>query len=352
MKITLLLALVGLAIAAACAWFERHNKQRRSSLLQRFASAFMWGLYETLCLPVAAWRRIKHRRLRWCYGANIAEGVHESSLTRLTDAAITTRNLLYKKGSDADHIAVSGAADVPLGTVDDEASAAEEYVGVQLLGKGASKIMVASELIGAGVLVYGAANGKIATTGTQCVGVSLTAAAADGDELEVLDIVPAPSPGIAAATFDANTILAANADNTPLALTIAEQRIVGRITGGNIAALTGAQIKTITDPITWTATTSAADALAIPITHRTVNKTTGADAEALTLADGAFLGQRLNINLVVDGGGDGTLTPTTPSGFATIVFADAGDFVDLEWTTAGWRIVGIGGLTAQPTVTV
>jgi len=38
--------------------------------------------------------------------------------------------------------------------------------------------------------------------------------------------------------FDANTILAANADNTPLALSISEQRIVGRLTGGNISAIT------------------------------------------------------------------------------------------------------------------
>lgn len=45
--------------------------------------------------------------------------------------------------------------------------------------------------------------------------------------------------------FNANTILAANADNTPLALTIAEQRLVGRITGGNIAALTAAQVRTL-----------------------------------------------------------------------------------------------------------
>jgi hypothetical protein len=43
-------------------------------------------------------------------------------------------------------------------------------------------------------------------------------------------------------TFDAHTILAANVDNTPLALTIAEQRIVGRKTGGNIAALTTAEV--------------------------------------------------------------------------------------------------------------
>lgn len=45
--------------------------------------------------------------------------------------------------------------------------------------------------------------------------------------------------------WDANTILAANSDNTPLALTIPEQRLVGRITAGNITALTPAQIKTL-----------------------------------------------------------------------------------------------------------
>lgn len=47
--------------------------------------------------------------------------------------------------------------------------------------------------------------------------------------------------------FDANTILAANADDTPAALTIAEQRLIGRITSGNIAALTAAQIRTLID---------------------------------------------------------------------------------------------------------
>lgn len=46
---------------------------------------------------------------------------------------------------------------------------------------------------------------------------------------------------VAKALFDANTILSANADNTPLALTIGEQTIVGRKTGGNIAPLTPAE---------------------------------------------------------------------------------------------------------------
>lgn len=47
------------------------------------------------------------------------------------------------------------------------------------------------------------------------------------------------------ALFNANTILAANADDTPLALTVAEQTLVGRITGGSIDDLSVAQVKTL-----------------------------------------------------------------------------------------------------------
>jgi len=45
--------------------------------------------------------------------------------------------------------------------------------------------------------------------------------------------------------FDAQSLLAAVSDDTPVAVTIAEQRIVGRKTAGNIAALTGAEIMAI-----------------------------------------------------------------------------------------------------------
>jgi len=100
------------------------------------------------------------------------------------------------------------------------------------------------------------------------------------------------------------------------------------------------------------ATTSAADSLAIPVTHAYVAKTTGNDAEALTLADGV-VGQVLTITLVVDGTGDGTLTPTTCSGFATIVFADAGDVATLMFVdaTTGWIILGTAGVAAPPVIT-
>lgn len=100
-------------------------------------------------------------------------------------------------------------------------------------------------------------------------------------------------------------------------------------------------------------TTSAADSLAIPLTHTVVTKTTGADAEALTLADGSP-GQFLHIHLGTDGGGDGTLTPSTATGWATIVFADAGDRASLYYVndTVGWIILGLSGVSAAPATTV
>lgn len=53
------------------------------------------------------------------------------------------------------------------------------------------------------------------------------------------------TPDVTRALFDANTILKADSDDTPIALTIGEQTIVGRITGGTIAALTATQVKTL-----------------------------------------------------------------------------------------------------------
>lgn len=123
--------------------------------------------------------------------ANIAEGIHEDAKTLRADAASTTENLLVKIGSDADHYAIAGASDLPIGTQLGTPAAAEEVVAIGLLGASRStRLMVASEAISAGEAVFAAANGKVqdipAGAGTYYqVGVALTAAAADGDIIEV-----------------------------------------------------------------------------------------------------------------------------------------------------------------------
>lgn len=108
-----------------------------------------------------------------------------------------------------------------------------------------------------------------------------------------------------------------------------------------------------TDATEDRATTCAADVLAIPITHGYVSKTTGGDAEACTLADGSP-GQVLVVHLTTDGGGDATLTPASATGWATIVFADAGDQAVLLYVddVVGWIILAVTGLTAAPVITV
>lgn len=83
---------------------------------------------------------------------------------------------------------------------------------------------------------------------------------------------------------------------------------------------------------------SGAGAISVT-TFYTAWTTTG--AQAGTLADGTFVGQKKKIQLVVDGG-DGTLTPENLSGGTTITFADAGDYVVMQWTGADWLVIESG----------
>jgi len=128
--------------------------------------------------------------------SNSLPGTHFGSVTRLTDAAVAARFLLGRIGSDAVHVAVCGASNVPLGVIDDTAAGAGEDVAVQLLGCADCTLrMVAAAAITAGVLVYTAANGKVsalsASAGTYyCVGQALSAAASAD---EVIEVDPCPA---------------------------------------------------------------------------------------------------------------------------------------------------------------
>ena len=89
---------------------------------------------------------------------------------------------------------------------------------------------------------------------------------------------------------------------------------------------------------TDTVATSAADSLAIPITASIVHKTTGGDAEALTIAAGTQ-GQLLMIVLITDGGGTGTIAASSTVA-DTIAFADAEDTAQLLFTNSKWHFMG------------
>lgn len=81
----------------------------------------------------------------------------------------------------------------------------------------------------------------------------------------------------------------------------------------------------------------------VNVTQLTTAYTSTGVLDALTLANGSA-GQIKTIVHVVDGG-SGILTPTTPLGYSTITFTNAGDSVTLQYFTQGWSIIGFKGVT-------
>ena len=108
------------------------------------------------------------------------------------------------------------------------------------------------------------------------------------------------------ALFDANTILAADGDDTPAAVTVAEQRLVGRITAGNITALTAAEV------LALIGVESGAD-----VTDATNVNDAGAVMEADFNAKGDLLSASADDTPLILGVGTDTHVLTADSGEAT-----------------------------------
>lgn len=121
------------------------------------------------------------------------KGTHEDGLvTRISEEAIGTANLLVTKGTADRQVLISSATTRPLGTAYD-AVAITTDVGVALLGNGQTQLMVANGAITVDAEVYSAASGKVSatpTSGCWLVGHALTAASGDGKELEVQTCEP------------------------------------------------------------------------------------------------------------------------------------------------------------------
>lgn len=130
--------------------------------------------------------------------ANIAEGTHGMGVFNFrTDAAHASRYLLVKRGTDDAHVAIAGAADVPLYICTDEGAAAEEPVACQALAaaRGSVKAVTdGSTALAAGDVLVPAASGKVKKIAAGAgnyyvVGIATAAVAAtDGDELEMIPI--------------------------------------------------------------------------------------------------------------------------------------------------------------------
>ena len=86
-----------------------------------------------------------------------------------------------------------------------------------------------------------------------------------------------------------------------------------------------------------TVTTMAADALAVPVTASICHKTSGSDAETLTIVAGTS-GQVLIIVMIVDGGGTATLSGAQING--SVAFSEVGHAATLLYTNSKWNMVG------------
>ncbi|MBO7391128.1 MAG: DUF2190 family protein [Verrucomicrobia bacterium] len=122
---------------------------------------------------------------------------HGYAITKYSTGSISQRWLLGQLHTDTTQIKPCALASaMPLGIITDEASAAGETVAVELLGAIPGTIRaVAAGAVSAGEAVYTAASGRVqslpSAAGTYYqVGVSLTAAAASGDEIEIITCVP------------------------------------------------------------------------------------------------------------------------------------------------------------------
>lgn len=112
----------------------------------------------------------------------------------------------------------------------------------------------------------------------------------------------------------------------------------------SINSTTGAvTVTSSTGDATVLGTQSLSGAGAVDVTNSFTSLTTTGASQALTLANGT-VGEVKVIVHTVDGG-SAVLTPTTPLGFATITFTNAGDSASLIYTAAGWAITGSRGVT-------
>jgi len=118
--------------------------------------------------------------------------------------------------------------------------------------------------------------------------------------------------------------------------------LTGTYPNPTIAALAVTEPKLVGTVRSAPSTLSGAGA--IPITSATCLFTSTGAGNALTLADGTRVGQRLKVIHTVKGAsGTGVISPAHPGNFATATITALKDGVDFEWTGSVWNVVSYTG---------
>lgn len=219
MKMTLFLlaaVVVMLATLFACEWLVNRKHARRQVRQwlahgRSLATWIMFGVSIALGYVTEVRARIRHKRMRLGLAGNVYTGqdkTHQTFINRTPDASVTVRHLLYKKGTDNQHVAVLAAqTDVPLGVIADEWDSTKDAgqpVGLIIIGCGPSTVRMRANAAGLAVgdIVFGVAGGYVdkaanltgSSTAYQ-VGIIVdipgqTTTAAQGDVVEVSADVP------------------------------------------------------------------------------------------------------------------------------------------------------------------
>lgn len=153
---------------------------------------------------------------------------------------------------------------------------------------------------------------SIVDAGTYFTGTDVEAALQEAGA----DIAAIATGYVAKSLFDAHTILAATSDDTPVALTVGEQSIVGRKTAGNIAALSASDVRGI------------------------INVEDGATADMTA-------SEILSALLTVDGSGSG-LDADLLDGNSSAAFATAGHNHDSVYQPLDELLTEIANLSTDP----
>lgn len=124
-------------------------------LFLSFAALFCGGLRDQFCTA----------------NGEGAAGTHHQNVTKLADAGFSYRHLFVKAGTDADHVNVCGATDVPIGITDDQPNAAGDPIQVAVLGiSERTRLAICTTALGNEIDLYVGANGYAialpATAGT------------------------------------------------------------------------------------------------------------------------------------------------------------------------------------------
>tara|TARA_R110000868_G_scaffold403615_1_gene681062 strand:+ start:152 stop:910 length:759 start_codon:yes stop_codon:yes gene_type:complete len=234
----------------------------------------------------------------------------ETNLKAFTAGAAIDQYLRVKVSSGV--LQVATAADQALGTVEVESFASGDIVPVRLYSAVGSRKMVASVAITAGNLVYSAAGGKVAATGTVVEGIALETSTADGDIIEVMSVAGGGLSGSqTTAQVLRSRVTTANV-NAGATLLPAVPGFKYRIQDMTMISIGGAAATATTIDILATQSTSSVKLLAVAVAALTQSAVVRAGAaNATVLADGAsFVANDTNTAVTIGKTGSNLATAT------------------------------------------